>query len=321
MVQGRITVVVAVYNTEKYLDRCLNSIINQTYKDLQILLIDDGSTDNSGAICDAYADRDSRITVVHKENEGLSVARNTALKLAEGEFVSFLDSDDSIHPEAYSVCIGLLAEHGADFLRYGHCIEEEGLSSAVSSVECLSPKEITDKILKDEFGSQLWQYLIETELWDGIISPPGRLAQDMMVLHEVSSRASKALLIDAPLYYYYQQRVDNVSNGNKKHVRGIVDRAYAFWLRYAFCQSEQYQNVESAVLTKAVAYTVSAFCNKELYSMDRYKADRTLFRKNIKLFKRAIGKNRDISRSRKICAWMIRWMPRIIPLVAPKRTK
>lgn len=96
-----ISVIVPVYNVEKYIRECLDSIVNQTYKNLQIILVDDGSTDNSGKICDEFAKKDSRITVVHQENQGAGVAKNTGLELIEGEYFSIIDSDDYIDLSMY----------------------------------------------------------------------------------------------------------------------------------------------------------------------------------------------------------------------------
>ena len=92
----KISVIIPVYNVEKYLKRCLDSVINQTYKNLEIILVDDGSTDNSGKICDEYAKNDKRIIVIHKENGGVSVARNIGLDICTGDYVNFIDSDDWI---------------------------------------------------------------------------------------------------------------------------------------------------------------------------------------------------------------------------------
>lgn len=104
----RISVVVPVYNVEKYLNRCIDSVINQTYKDFELVLIDDGSVDNSGAICDQYSQKDNRIRVVHKENGGASLARNCGIDNAKGEFVMFVDSDDYIEPEMLETHIALM---------------------------------------------------------------------------------------------------------------------------------------------------------------------------------------------------------------------
>lgn len=115
-----VTVVVPIYNVEKYLERCLSSIVNQTYADLEILLIDDGSTDGCPQICDRFAAQDSRIRVIHKENAGLGMARNTGIDHATGEYICFFDSDDYVEPDTVAVCVAAAAEHGADMVVFGH---------------------------------------------------------------------------------------------------------------------------------------------------------------------------------------------------------
>ena len=120
-----ISVIVPVYNVEKYIRACLDSIINQTYQDLEILLIDDGSTDSSGAICDEYAGKDERIKVVHKENGGLSSARNMGLDIAQGEYVGFVDSDDIIAPEMYEKLLQTMQMRQTDVCMCGCKITNE----------------------------------------------------------------------------------------------------------------------------------------------------------------------------------------------------
>ena len=123
-----ISVIVPIYNTEKYLKKCLDSIINQTYKNLQIILIDDGSGDNSGEICDEYATKDSRIQVIHKQNAGVTAARNDGLDMATGDYIGFVDSDDWIEPNMYEEMMANLIKTGADFVHTGFIKELHGLS-------------------------------------------------------------------------------------------------------------------------------------------------------------------------------------------------
>ena len=121
-----ISVIVPVYNVEPYLRKCLDSIVNQTYRDFEILIIDDGSTDGSGRICDEYAEKDSRIKVFHTENRGLSCARNLGLAEAKGEWIGFVDSDDWIEPDMYEVLIRRAEETGADVVECSHYKELDG---------------------------------------------------------------------------------------------------------------------------------------------------------------------------------------------------
>ncbi len=116
-----LSVIVPVYNTEKYLSRCISSILGQTWTDLEVILVDDGSTDESGRICDDYAASDPRVKVIHKNNGGVSAARNDALRIAEGEFIGFVDSDDWIAPHTYEHAISKALESGSDIVQFNFC--------------------------------------------------------------------------------------------------------------------------------------------------------------------------------------------------------
>lgn len=114
---GLISIIVPVYNVEKYIERCIDSVINQTYKNLEIILVDDGSNDKSGIICDEYAKKDSRIKVIHKENSGVSNARNKGLDNATGQYIAFIDSDDWIEPDMYEYMMQKMIENNVDMVR------------------------------------------------------------------------------------------------------------------------------------------------------------------------------------------------------------
>ena len=124
MSQALISVIIPVYKVEKYLDRCLESIVNQTYKNLEIILIDDGSPDNCPAICDEYAQKDSRIKVIHKANGGVSSARNKGIDVATGDYIGFVDSDDWIEPDMYETLIKNAEQYNSDISRCSYVISE-----------------------------------------------------------------------------------------------------------------------------------------------------------------------------------------------------
>lgn len=143
-----------MYNTEKYLSRCISSILGQTWTDLEVILIDDGSTDGSGRICDDYAAADARVKVIHKKNEGVSAARNDALKIAEGEFVGFVDSDDWIAPHTYEHAISKVLESGSDIVQFNFCNIVDG---KVREVRKRSNAEgLCNMPLKPESWNQGW---------------------------------------------------------------------------------------------------------------------------------------------------------------------
>lgn len=314
MAEDKITVVIAVYNAVSYLQRSVDSVLNQSFQNLEIILIDDGSTDGSGALCDSLSEKDSRVIVIHKENEGLSVARNVALKQASGNFISFIDSDDELRQDAYERSIHILKDTNADFLKYDYCIDKKDFYSKQAICAVLEPaNQVVDKILCDEYGSQLWQYLFKKELWDGIISPPGRLAQDMMTLHIAASRAKQTAILHENLYYYFRSRADNVSNSNKKKVRGTSDRAYAYWLRYAFCkENHAHRNMSDFCLSKAVDYTVSCFCRQDFLHDERYEQDRVAFLSNLKAYESQIADNKQIGKIKKICTKIVCMRPQLL---------
>ena len=149
-----ISVVVPIYNTEKYLRKCFDSIINQTYKNLQIILVNDGSTDNSGSICDEYAAKDNRIQFIHKNNGGLVSARKAGLKLAIGEYFATVDSDDWIEPNMYEEMLSNLIQTDADFVNTGVIIEKiEG-----TQINCKFETRIIDYPIND---TDIWKMFFQ----------------------------------------------------------------------------------------------------------------------------------------------------------------
>ena len=143
----KISVIVPVYNTEKYLNRCIDSILAQTFTDFELLLIDDGSTDSSGKICDDYAAKDSRVKVLHKENGGVSRARNLGIDNAQGEYLSFIDSDDYIRPEMYEKLAKIIDIYGVDLVCSN--LEQNGkvLANKTPQNRVIDKQEIHYKIL------------------------------------------------------------------------------------------------------------------------------------------------------------------------------
>ena len=143
----KISVIVPVYNTEKYLNKCLDSILAQTFTDFELILIDDGSTDNSGKICDEYAEKDSRVKVFHKENGGVSRARNLGIDNASGEYLSFIDSDDFVRPEMYAELIAVAEEQAVDLVISNIELNGNLLPNKAPKNERLDKKYIHDNVL------------------------------------------------------------------------------------------------------------------------------------------------------------------------------
>lgn len=202
-----ISVIIPVYNTEKYLEACLNSIVNQTYRNLEIILIDDGSTDNSPNICDKYAEMDSRIKVIHKKNEGVSKARNTGLLYATGDYFHFPDSDDYLEIDAYEYLLQLLNEKNCDAVAFEHYItysDREIIHKLDESFYGLFDNEKTQiKLFK---GSQFCcNKLYKKELVNDIKFREDIFrGEDTLFSASVLLNAKKVWFDSRPLYHYVQ---------------------------------------------------------------------------------------------------------------------
>lgn len=306
MDQPILSIIVPAYNIEKYLKRCLDSIINQSYKNFECIIVNDGSTDRTRTICDEYAKKDSRIIVIHQENGGLSVARNKAMKVVRGKYVSFVDGDDYIMKTYCETLINLLEDNDADVAK---CDYYKGILTNEKDVQVkvVSGKEFTKELIQDKVGSQLWQYIYKKDLWDDIVSPQGRYAQDMMILHEVTNKAKNIVITDEKLYFYFIDRNDSTSNAEKKKVKGAFDRSVAFMMRYQFAKKNGYTDQCDALLNKVIEFYNNALTLKK---MDDHKFDKDII--TLSLFLKENGyqypkSNKSIKR--KVLKLILVYMP------------
>lgn len=207
-----ISVIVPVYNVEPYLRKCINSIIYQSYKNLEILLIDDGSTDNSGHFCDEYAEQDHRVKVVHKSNGGLSDARNRGIEIASGQYISFVDSDDYIDYEMYEKML-LHMTNEVDFVSCGTVDEYENrYKRSTREKTSNSFYEISGNSMKEEFlldrkiKISICGKLFHREIVNEFRFPVGRSSEDVPILWQIVKKCKKIISIDAGYYHYYHRK-------------------------------------------------------------------------------------------------------------------
>lgn len=233
-----ISVVVPVYNVEKYLKECLDSIIHQTYKDLQIILIDDGSTDSSGSICDEYAIIDNRITVVHQVNQGAGAAKNTGLELINGDYFVLLDSDDYIELDMLEIMMNQMIYHRVDIVQ---CLFlHEAISGSLQAnyvfqrkkMRKISPSEFLYEMLFDWKYALFWNKLFKRDMLKCIRFPQDRKIDDEFFTYKLIGNSASILCIDN-CFYHYRMRKTGVMNGNTKY-RLITDRVESFEERYEF---------------------------------------------------------------------------------------
>lgn len=206
-----ISVIVPVYNVEEYLPRCIDSILAQTYSNLEIILVDDGTKDNSNVICDEYAAKDSRIRVIHKENGGLSSARNAGIDVAKGEYIAFVDSDDWIEPDAYETMLTLALEENVKLVCAGRYDVRSGSGERTVGLcppkqEVISGEELVRRIfLWDNIDSAAWDKLYHRSLFREIRYPVGKIVEDVPVTYRIALDAGRIGMCSKPVYNYFHR--------------------------------------------------------------------------------------------------------------------
>lgn len=236
-----VSVIIPVYNVEKYIRECLDSIVNQSYKNLQIILVDDGSTDNSGKICDEYAKKDSRITVVHQENQGAGAAKNTGLDLIKGEYFSIIDSDDYIDLSMYEKMVSLMKQYDSDIVQclfkqvYVNKIIMRQYSTLKKSCTVLTQQKYLQHFLHDWKFAIFATKIFKTSLLGGVRFPVGRKIDDEFFTYKLVCNAKRIVNTTAP-FYFYRMRKSSVMNNNAKD-RLIYDRIDCFVERYEYVSS------------------------------------------------------------------------------------
>lgn len=309
-----ISVIVPVYNVEKYIRRCVDSIIGQTYKNLEILLIDDGSSDLSGEICDEYAEGDMRVKTFHKKNGGQASARNVGLENANGEYIGFVDSDDWIEKDTYSYCIDLIKNKNCkvDVVQFGiSCVKDEKEQ----------PKVRKEKISRYENKDILNFLMIQSTKTDSYFSPCrclysrntlqnerfplGRINEDIVFKYQVFAKANMMIDSNCIKYYYFQGAGSTTTDGLKKRDFDLYIAASEL---KALTDKEDYGEIKKMGEVKYARTSFSLLCkiayfgisDESIDKADVVKKLQTELRKNFKLLIKA-----PMAFSRKICLLLL----------------
>ena len=209
-----ISVIVPVYKVEEYLDRCVQSILDQSFDNLEVILIDDGSPDRCPAMCDEWAKRDSRITVLHQKNGGASSARNAGLRVAQGKYIGFVDSDDWIEPGMYGSMYELITTNDADMVICEMQRKEKKNKSMAEKVELWDQKKCLDHFFRvngEEDTHCIWNRLIKKEMLKDFSFIEGKMNEDVHACYCFAVRCKKAVYTNAT-YYHYTFNVNGVTN-------------------------------------------------------------------------------------------------------------
>ena len=275
-----ISVIVPVYRVEEYLERCVKSILSQTYKNLEVILVDDGSPDQCPAICDACAEKDARVKVIHQENKGLSGARNAGIDAASGEYLAFVDSDDYVSPHFIEELYQLLQDTGCAI---GQCrfsyMKGDGLVEEGDSAFCIYRGE---SLMEQLYGPEekatcfvvAWNKLYRAELFKetGIRYPEGRIHEDEATTYRLFHEAKKLAFLDRALYGYYTE------NGGS--ITSVFSAKRLQWLtaheeRIAFFKKNGYEKLLPAAYRKLCDACITFYfrCTEQVKDAEELKKE------------------------------------------------
>lgn len=231
-----ISIVIPVYNVEHYLCKCIDSVLCQTFKNLQIILVDDGSTDRCPSICDRYQKKDNRITVIHQKNQGLSQARNNGIDKAHGDYISFIDSDDYIAPDMYETLYSLMRHTDSDISMCNYqMVTESGKEIAPDYIyqepaiaTYTKEQAFTELLIDKKIQNYAWGKLYKAALFQGIRYPAGRKYEDIRTTYRLFEKSRRLVKCSAQKYFYVKRAgsiVNTLSSENtQEYISAKLDR-------------------------------------------------------------------------------------------------
>lgn len=287
-----LSVIVPVYNVEKYLTKCVDSILAQTYTNLQIILVDDGSPDKSGVICDEYTKKDLRVIAIHQQNEGLSGARNNGMLFAKGDCISFVDSDDWLHPKMYETLLSTMEEYQLDIVKSsiretdGQKEKEIVRPEQDDTNRVILGKEVFSLYFKSFIYKVVWNAVYKRKVVEGILSPDRCQFEDNYVTGRYLYRAERIMIIDDALYYHrFNPNSITKDDSNKR----LFD--------FCICTSKLKKDLLLEGLSdKQIIHKLNAKLARELYHFIRTPNDKWKVRKIHKKMKQFICQNLDFLR-------------------------
>jgi len=300
-----ISVIIPAFNVEKYIHRCMESLIKQTYSHLEILLVDDGSTDETGNICDKYAQKDNRIKVIHKKNGGQSEARNYALDIANGKYITFLDSDDYISEDYIEYLYNLLKNNNADISVCGvqivNFVNKE-YKTAQTEVKIYTTEEAFENLLYSEgIEVGVCAKLFPKEYFDDIRFPVGEKYEDIAIIALLMNKTTKIAYGNQRCYFYYTRQGSTSKSGFYKGELDYIKNVN-FMLEFI---KQHYPDIEDAVLRYKI-YSYFRILRILLFSKNKNNQIQTQMIKNIKKDDKTVYKNPKTPKRDKIAIITLR---------------
>ncbi len=286
-----ISIIVPIYNVEEYLEKCVDSILNQTYKNLEIILVNDGSSDDSINICNRYEKEDSRVKVIHKQNGGMSDARNTGMKIASGKYIGFVDSDDYIKEDMIENLYNLLQKNNADISICAYELLDKNKTPSVKlngEVYSFNNIDAIQELLKSKFiTSHCWNKLYKKQLWENVQFPIGRKFEDMAVMHLVFEKAEKIVYKNEIEYYYIKRSNSIMKSISDKLVNDLREMSILReeYIKKNIAQNEKYAEISEIKRIKMCYDYIILGKLDNLYNSKEYIEDYKKFKKYMKKYR------------------------------------
>lgn len=285
-----VSVIVPVYNVKPYLNECIESIVKQSYRNLEIILVDDGSNDGSSEICDLWPLRDDRIRVIHQENRGLSGARNSGIDASTGDYILFVDSDDLVGTDLVAHCIEVMSQTDSDVcvFRFNN-VSENGKESTESRYKALFPKEKSlsprdaiEQILLMRLPNYAWSYMSRASLLRGkVYFPQGKVMEDLATTYLIWGGASRIAFLDEACYFYRVRSGSILASKNIKFIHDCKDNLEKLTEDVKHLYPELYVDAVNMFIQYLINFLFILYQNK-IDSSD------TVYRNEIKKVKREI---------------------------------
>ncbi|MDL2280464.1 glycosyltransferase [Selenomonadales bacterium OttesenSCG-928-I06] len=283
MKEPLISVIVPVYKVESYLKRCIDSIIEQTYPNLEIILINDGSPDKCGDICNEYKKKDNRIIVIHQDNQGQSSARNNGVKIATGDFISFVDADDYLDITVYEKIVDFILENNLDIAGFGYynVFSNKATKTFLSEIKFFTGRQALIASLKYELDDVIWNKVYKADIVKKCPLPLGKNHEDTATVYKYFSLANKIGVLNIPLYYYYQNNPNSIMTQSYKsktmsfkarYDRFLISKErYEFIIKYNLKEALEIcylETIKDAIAATTAIYSSDTNIDDNVYNLE-----------------------------------------------------
>ena len=294
-----ISIVVPIYKVEKYLKKCIDSIVNQTYKNIEIILVDDGSPDNCGNIIEEYRKADERVKTIHQKNGGLSDARNNGIKIASGKYILYIDSDDWIEKNMVEVLYKNIVDNDAD-ISICEFIEEDDNETELSNknyngqIVVFNKIEAIQDLIEQRFiTNHAWNKLYKKELFDNIEYPKGQLMEDISTTYKLFENSKKIVYQNIALYHYIQRGSSILGNITQKRIEDQEDAIFKRnnYLIKKYPECANIIKIDNLKTVKDLYYLAVMGKHKKLYKSEKYKNYYQEYKKIYRELKKFVNDN------------------------------